>query len=125
MTRALLAAENLSQAEEILIDSGTGVSDGISVNMTFLKQEGSRLFYNAEVGPSEPNAPPGSVVNIITASPGEHIYHCNKYELYFKLSMPNSPLYNFCSAVSRYSLSRSFFFKLFKLKTSKILSNEL
>ena len=46
--------------------------------MTFLLQDGERLFYNAEVGPVEPGATQ-SQLNILTASPGENMYHCNKY----------------------------------------------
>ncbi|KAG8227771.1 hypothetical protein J437_LFUL005778 [Ladona fulva] len=80
LTRALLAAENMVQAQQILRDEGTGAGDAVSVNMTFLNQEGNRLFHNAEVGPAIIGEnPPRSQLNILTASPGENIYHCNKY----------------------------------------------
>lgn len=78
LTRALLAAENFAQAQEILRDSGCGAGDAVSINMTFLNQEGDRLFHNAEVGPAV-GAANESPLSIFTASPGEHIFHCNKY----------------------------------------------
>lgn len=78
LTRALLAAENFAQAQEILRDSGCGAGDAVSINMTFLNQEGDRLFHNAEVGPPV-GAANESALSIFTASPGEHIFHCNKY----------------------------------------------
>ncbi|CAH0385576.1 unnamed protein product [Bemisia tabaci] len=78
LTRALLAAENLMQAQQILRDHGSGSADGISVNMTFLNQEGDRLFHNAEIGPAL-NGASESPLDILTASPGEHIFHTNKY----------------------------------------------
>jgi hypothetical protein len=77
LTRALLAAENFIQAQEILQDSGCGAGDAFSINMTFLNQEGDRLFHNAEVGPAVDGANE-SALSIVTASPGEHIFHCNK-----------------------------------------------
>lgn len=78
LTRALLAAENFAQAQEILRDSGCGAGDAVSINMTFLNQEGDRLFHNAEVGPPV-GAANESSLSIFTTSPGEHIFHCNKY----------------------------------------------
>lgn len=36
ITRALLGAENFSQAQTILRDNGVGAGNGCSVNMTFL-----------------------------------------------------------------------------------------
>lgn len=77
ITRALLSAENFIQAQQILRDNGVGAADGCSVNMTFLKQEGDRLFHNAEMGPAM--AGDQSQLNIFTASPGECIMHANKY----------------------------------------------
>lgn len=47
-----------------------------------LRQEGDRLFHNAEMGPAEPGTNQ-SQLNIFTASPGEHIIHTNKYERLF------------------------------------------
>ncbi|XP_044731863.1 uncharacterized protein LOC123294784 [Chrysoperla carnea] len=78
ITRALLSAENFLQAQQILRDDGCGAGDGCSINMTFLKQEGDRLFHNAEMGPALPDTNQ-SQLNILTASPGENIFHCNKY----------------------------------------------
>jgi hypothetical protein len=77
LTRALLAAENFIQAQDILRDSGCGAGDAVSINMTFLDQEGDRVFHNAEVGPAVGGANE-SALSIFTASPGEHIIHCNK-----------------------------------------------
>ncbi|XP_058443910.1 beta-alanyl-dopamine/carcinine hydrolase [Malaya genurostris] len=76
ITRALLSSENFVQAQQILRDNGVGAADGCSINMTFLKQEGDRLFHNAEMGPSERDQ---SQLNILTASPGEFLVHANKY----------------------------------------------
>lgn len=76
IARALLSAENFARAQEILRDRGCGAGDGCSVNMTFLKQEGDRLFHNAEMGPADKS--PESQLNILTASPSENIMHCNK-----------------------------------------------
>lgn len=76
LTRALLAAENLVQSQQILRDAGCGAADGVSINMTFLNQEGNRVFHNAEVAPAL-NAKE-SPLNILTISPGEHLFHANK-----------------------------------------------
>ncbi|XP_053678861.1 uncharacterized protein LOC128729230 [Anopheles nili] len=78
ITRALLAAENFDQAQEILRDHGAGAADGCSINMTFMKQEGDRLFHNAEMGPAMNGDE--SQLNILTASPGESIIHVNSYQ---------------------------------------------
>ncbi|XP_017779046.1 PREDICTED: uncharacterized protein LOC108564492 [Nicrophorus vespilloides] len=77
LTRALLSAENFEQAQKILRDSGCGAGDGCSINLTFLNQEGDRLFHNAEMGPADYGNE--SQLNILTASPGEHLLHTNKY----------------------------------------------
>lgn len=37
ITRALLAARNMEQAIKILKDTGVGVGNGCSINITFLK----------------------------------------------------------------------------------------
>ncbi|RZF48090.1 hypothetical protein LSTR_LSTR002156 [Laodelphax striatellus] len=77
LTRALLGAENLLQAQQILRDTGCGAGDAFSINMTFLKQDGDRLFHNAEVAPAvNSNESP---LSILTASPGEYIFHCNRF----------------------------------------------
>lgn len=77
LTRALLSAENLLQVEKILEDSGCGAGDACSINLTFLDQEGDRLFHNVEIGPADKTDQ--TQLNILTASPGEHIFHCNRY----------------------------------------------
>ncbi|XP_069701200.1 beta-alanyl-dopamine/carcinine hydrolase-like [Periplaneta americana] len=86
LLRAMLAAKNLSQVQQILLDTGCGAAEGISVNMTFLNQEGDRLFHNAEVGPAVDGANESELC-IFTASPGEHVYHCNKY---LRLQVPEN-----------------------------------
>ncbi|XP_066586991.1 beta-alanyl-dopamine/carcinine hydrolase [Prorops nasuta] len=78
LTRALLAAENYVQAQEILRNNGCGAAEGFSVNMTFLQQEGDRMFHNAEIGPADSDGKQ-SQLSMLTVSPGEVIYHCNKY----------------------------------------------
>ncbi|XP_043248555.1 uncharacterized protein LOC122395212 [Colletes gigas] len=78
ITRALLAADNYVQAQEILRNDGIGAADGFAVNMTFLTQEGDRMFHNAEIGPCEIDAKQ-SQLSILTVSPGENTFHCNKY----------------------------------------------
>ncbi|XP_037777999.1 uncharacterized protein LOC119574678 [Penaeus monodon] len=77
LCRALLAAETMMQAQQILRDRGTGSADGFSVNMSFTRQEGDHLFHNAEVGPAEESDE--SPMSILTISPGEHLLHTNKY----------------------------------------------
>lgn len=78
LARALLSAENYVEAQQILRNEGCGAAEGFSVNMTFLTQEGDRMFHNAEIGPCEPDATQ-SQLNILTVSPGENTAHCNKY----------------------------------------------
>lgn len=77
ITRALLSAPTFEQAQKVLRDNGVGAGDGCSINMTFLKQEGERVFHNVEMGPSEPGQDM-SQLNVFTASSGEHIIHANK-----------------------------------------------
>lgn len=72
-----MGAENFAQAQIILRDNGVGAGNGCSINMTFLRQEGDRLFHNAEMGPAE-KGQNQSQLNIFTASPGEQIIHANK-----------------------------------------------
>ncbi|KAK0087367.1 hypothetical protein PV325_001181 [Microctonus aethiopoides] len=78
LARALLGVNNFVEAQQTLRNKGYGAAEGFSVNMTFLDQEGDRMFHNAEVGPVEVNSDE-SQLSILTASPGENIMHCNKY----------------------------------------------
>ncbi|XP_055304139.1 beta-alanyl-dopamine/carcinine hydrolase [Sitodiplosis mosellana] len=78
ITRALLSVPNFEQAQKILRDTGVGAADGCSINMTFLKQEGDRLFHNIEMGPAAPGENQ-SQLNVLTISSGESIVHANKY----------------------------------------------
>ncbi|KAK5642894.1 hypothetical protein RI129_009061 [Pyrocoelia pectoralis] len=82
LTRALLSAENFSQAVQILKDPGCGAGDGCSVNLKFVK-ENDRLFYNIEIGPVVGDDM--SQLNMALASPGENLIHCNRY---LRLSIP-------------------------------------
>ncbi|XP_062701180.1 beta-alanyl-dopamine/carcinine hydrolase isoform X2 [Aedes albopictus] len=102
ITRALLSAENFVQAQQILRDNGVGAADGCSINMTFLKQDGDRLFHNAEMGPAERDQ---SQLNILTASPGEHIVHAN---MYLRLPVPEVNGLIIDSSVERMKTFKSF-----------------
>lgn len=104
VTRALLSAENFVQAQTILRDNGVGAGDGCSFNMTFLNQEGDRLFHNAEMGPAEPGQCQ-SQLNIFTASPGEQIIHANKY---LRLNIEELPCKGIESSVERMDTFCSF-----------------
>ena len=75
ITRALLAAENYTQAMQVLKDEGCGAADGCSVNITFLGQEGERIFHNIEMAPTE--TANESELSEVTARPGEHLIHTN------------------------------------------------
>lgn len=68
-------------AQEILRDVGCGAGDGCSINMTFLNQEGDRLFHNIEMAPATEEKM--SQLNTLTASPGEHLIHCNSYVILY------------------------------------------
>lgn len=78
LMRSLCAAENYSQAIDMLKDCGTGIADGASVNMTFLKGPGPRTFYNVEVAPSIVNDKE-SIISIVAAKEGETIIHTNSF----------------------------------------------
>ncbi|XP_054012976.1 beta-alanyl-dopamine/carcinine hydrolase [Hylaeus anthracinus] len=84
ITRGLLAAENYLQAQQILKNDGFGAAEGFSVNMTFLTQQGDRMFHNAEIGPCKIDDTQ-SQLNILTIGPGENTAHCNKY---LRLNIP-------------------------------------
>ena len=66
-------------AMEILQDEGQGISDGISLNMIFCRQEGAPIFHNAEVAPPINEVAKESQLSVLTLSPGEQLIHCNKY----------------------------------------------
>lgn len=84
MARALLSAESNERAEEILRNEGYGSAEGFSVNMTFLDDNyyGERIFKNIEIGPVE-NEKTSSRLDIVKASPGGFLYHCNKQVFFF------------------------------------------
>lgn len=75
ITRALLSADNYTKAVQIIKDTGVGAADGCSINMTFLRQEGPRVFHNIEIGPAKNNE---TQIDVKTANSGEHLTHCNK-----------------------------------------------
>ncbi|RXG58749.1 hypothetical protein Avbf_16220 [Armadillidium vulgare] len=77
ITRALLSAESMVEAQNILRDRGVGSADAFSVNMIFTKQEGDHVFHNAEVGPAEDCLE--SPLSVLTISPGEFLVHTNTY----------------------------------------------
>ncbi|KAL7633543.1 UNVERIFIED_CONTAM: hypothetical protein RMT77_016076 [Armadillidium vulgare] len=77
LTRALLSAESMVEAQNILRDRGVGSADAFSVNMIFTKQEGDPVFHNAEVGPAEDCLE--SPLSVLTISPGEFLVHTNTF----------------------------------------------
>ncbi|CAG9821882.1 unnamed protein product [Phaedon cochleariae] len=103
ITRALLSAENFAGATEILRDRGSGAADGCSINMTFLNQEGDRMFHNAEMGPADKTDE--SQLNVLTISPGENTMHCNKY-LRLKIEETNEEMTR--SSVCRMTTFKSY-----------------
>ncbi|XP_076242090.1 C45 family peptidase tan [Calliopsis andreniformis] len=86
LTRALLAVENYVEAQQVLRNDGCGAAEGFSVNMTFLMQEGDRMFHNVEIGPCEIDGTQ-SQMSTLTISPGENTFHCNKY---LRLKIPET-----------------------------------
>lgn len=79
IARAILGAKNLEKVLDILRDSGTGISDGMSLNVTFFKEGNSKMFYNIEVHPPSPEGEvPESLMDIMPVRPGETSIHCNK-----------------------------------------------
>eukprot|EP00096_Caligus_rogercresseyi_P007649 TRINITY_DN25615_c0_g1_i1.p1 TRINITY_DN25615_c0_g1~~TRINITY_DN25615_c0_g1_i1.p1 ORF type:complete len:390 (+),score=107.00 TRINITY_DN25615_c0_g1_i1:34-1203(+) len=87
LCRALLTCRSMFDATEILQDEGHGISDGLSVNMIFCRQEGSPLFHNAEVAPSSTINGNESSLSVLTLSSGEYLTHCNKF---LRLTAPQS-----------------------------------
>ncbi|KAL0280400.1 UNVERIFIED_CONTAM: hypothetical protein PYX00_001699 [Menopon gallinae] len=77
LTRALLAAENIKQAEQIIRDSGVGIGNGVSINMVFVNGN-QTSFYNAEAGPVSDGVDE-SAVDIVPVKGGDFLYHCNRY----------------------------------------------
>ncbi|XP_045465203.1 uncharacterized protein LOC123674268 [Harmonia axyridis] len=78
LTRAMLGAENFLQVQQILRDTGVGAADACSVNMTFLQQEGDRVFHNIEIGPAINSSE--TQLSALTISCGEHFYHTNEFQ---------------------------------------------
>lgn len=52
MTRALLAARNMQEADRCLLDKGLGVANGFSVNMFWTNAAGEHQLRNIEVAPN-------------------------------------------------------------------------
>lgn len=52
MTRALLAARNMLEADRILLDKGLGVGNGFSVNIFWTNAVGEHKLRNIEVAPN-------------------------------------------------------------------------
>lgn len=77
--RALLSVSNMFDANEILQDEGRGISNGVTINMNFCRQEGVPLFHNAEVAPPVDPKMKESQLSVLTLSPGESLTVCNKY----------------------------------------------
>jgi Acyl-coenzyme A:6-aminopenicillanic acid acyl-transferase len=69
------------------------------------------LFHNAEMGPAVKPNDKESQLNILTASPGEHILHCNKY---LRLKVPEVT-----GLIIDSSIERMDTFKTFKAPKNK------
>ena len=78
LCRALLSVNNMFDAAEILQDEGHGISNGLSINMIFCRQEGVPLFHNAEVAPPVDLEEKESQLSMLTLSVGETLTTCNK-----------------------------------------------
>lgn len=90
VTRALLAASSHEEVMQILFDKGTGVGDGFSVNICYIKKDNvseKPTMYNIEVAPPKNNQisglEPKSLVSVRRVPPGEIYVHCNKLESVF------------------------------------------
>lgn len=69
------------------------------------------MFHNAEMGPAIPPNEKESQLNILTASPGEHILHCNRY---LRLKVPEVT-----GLIIDSSIERMDTFKTFKAPKNK------
>jgi hypothetical protein len=81
---------------EILEDEGNGISNGLSVDMIFCRNEGAPLFHNAEVAPPINESCKESQLSVLTLSPGESLIHCNKYTQTNKRVSSSSERNAFC-----------------------------
>lgn len=75
---------------EILLDKGTGVGDGFSVNICYINKENVSVkptMYSIEVAPrkvdNSSDSEPKSQVSARCIPHGEIYVHCNKWELIF------------------------------------------
>ncbi|KAI4469450.1 peptidase c45 [Holotrichia oblita] len=103
ITRALLSAENFEQAHKILRDTGNGIADGCSINMTFLDNDGDRIFHNIEMAPAYDNQE--SQLNIQLGNPGQNLIHCNKY---LRINIPEITSFMLKSSVARLRVLESY-----------------
>lgn len=102
VARALLTADTLESALSTLRCKGCGIADAMSVNLTFLNQSGDRLFHNIEVSPSYPLSNE-SALSVFTASPGEVIFHANKFT---RLQIPEFEGPMMDSSVARHQVQK-------------------
>ncbi|CAG0881486.1 unnamed protein product [Darwinula stevensoni] len=75
LSRAMLRCKTL---EEVLEIFGKPIMDGLSANMSFVKNPGDILFQNLEVVAKDDNT--GNSHSLFTASPNESFCHYNKLE---------------------------------------------
>jgi hypothetical protein len=77
IARAILAAKDLEQLLDILHDTGSGISDGFSLNVHFMNSGAN--FYNIEILPRPPTSEsnPESQLDIHVVHPGETYSHSN------------------------------------------------
>ncbi|CAH2035092.1 unnamed protein product, partial [Iphiclides podalirius] len=76
ITRALLAARDPAEANNILLDQGLGIGNGFSTNMIWTNAKGERQLLNIEVAPDLKNDK--SIINVQKYD-SEPLMHCNAY----------------------------------------------
>jgi len=94
IARALLNCASLKEALDIMRDTGTGISDGFSLNLCLKdkKHPGDFEFFNIEVLPPAQNTDiKESMMNLTKVKHGESFAHCNKY-LRMDATEPNFPV---------------------------------
>ncbi|KAJ6625694.1 hypothetical protein Bhyg_16180 [Pseudolycoriella hygida] len=86
LTRALLRAANHEEVMQTLLDNGTGIGDGVSINICYVNKENvdqRPTMYNIEVAPPKFNenleSERKSEVSVKCVPAGSIYVHCNKY----------------------------------------------
>jgi len=89
IARALLGAETLEQALNVLRNPSYGIADGFNINMYFAKQMGPQVVYSVEVGPGQ-NGKKESELDILEVPVNDSYFHCNRF---VRLPIENAPNY--------------------------------